>query len=623
MEAADNNIYEPLKLFDTRYREEHQKNVSDYFEALVKKAKIDEQANVLTVKEIRKKEAEINDADKKRRKTKGLKGFLIFLIVVLFVVAAVFVYGAVTGTMALALYLQILIALAAVGLAVYLIVVIQNKLNKTIKELGKVLAILNDKKNGFVNEAWKQLAPLNALYDWGMTAALVHQTIPLITMDKFFDIRRYDYLHRKYGLEDNSNVDSSVVCVQSGEIVGNPFLLTRKLNFAMGTKTYSGTLTIHWTTTITINGKTEVQHHTQTLVAYLTRPFPTYGHSDVLIYGNEAAPDLTFSRSPSNANNLNEKQVEKLADRESKKIEKMSQKSISKGGDFNAMSNTDFEGLFKALNRDNEVQFRLLFTPLAQQQMLDLIKDKRIGYGDDFSFIKQRCINRIFPQHLNGQDVYANPNKYVQYELAASRKIFNDYNNQYFKMFYFALAPILSIPLYQQYKPREFIYQTSYESYVSCWEHEAISNGFDLSAFKHPRCVTNNILKTHVVSSIDGADEISVTAHGFEGIPRLDYVPVVGGDGRTHNVPVPWTQYLPVQQTSNVVVKVAEQTTRNDFLNHNNEPEWKAFFTKAAGSPGAANFARSLLAFRLNNPLDTNDLQRLGRLLNTNDKRSE
>ncbi|MCX5775431.1 MAG: hypothetical protein NTV44_03615 [Firmicutes bacterium] len=417
-----------------------------------------------------------------------------------------------------------------------------------------------------------------------------------------------------------SDPDSSVLFVQSGQIIGNPFLLTRSLRFAMGSKAYTGSLYITWTVTVTVNGKTETQFRSQTLYATVNKPFPTYGTHDMLIYGNEAAPDLTFSRDPSKANQLNEKQIEKLADRETKKIEKMSRKSVSAGGSLTAMTNEDFEGLFKAVNRNDEVQFRLLFTPLAQKQIVDLIKDKAIGYGDDFSFIKNHCLNMIVPNHLSGQDIFANPNKYVKYDLAEARKIFNDYNNNYFRMFYFALAPILSIPLYQQYKPVEFIYQNTYSSNVSCWEHEAVSNWFDINQLKHPSSVTNNILKTHVLSSGGGADEINVTAHGFQGVPRIDYVSVYGGDGRYHNVPVPWTEYLPVSKDSRVIVKVADATARPDILKNNNtNQDWRAFFEKTTGGIDNVVFCKSLLALNVLTKFDASDNQKLSQLLAAND----
>lgn len=50
---------------------------------------------------------------------------------------------------------------------------------------------------------------------------------------------------------------------------------------------------------------------------------------------------------------------------------------------------------------NGEVEFRLLFTPVAQTQMLNLMKDTKVGYGDVFTFIKQRKVNVLMSEHLS------------------------------------------------------------------------------------------------------------------------------------------------------------------------------------------------------------------------------
>ena len=85
---------------------------------------------------------------------------------------------------------------------------------------------------------------------------------------------------------------------------------------------------------------------------------------------------------------------------------------------------------------------------------------------------------------------------------------------------------------------------------ASFWEHESIANYPGEKRFRHPRCVTRSILKTEVRDRADGESAVAVTAHGFEGVDRVDYDNVLGGDGRMHAVPVEWTEYLPVSRTS-------------------------------------------------------------------------
>jgi hypothetical protein len=45
---------------------------------------------------------------------------------------------------------------------------------------------------------------------------------------------------------------------------------------------------------------------------------------------------------------------------------------------------------------------------------------------------------------------------------------------------------------------------------------------------------------------------LGVSAHGYYGVPRVDYISMHGGDGHMHNVPVDWTEYIPESRESTV-----------------------------------------------------------------------
>ena len=100
-------------------------------------------------------------------------------------------------------------------------------------------------------------------------------------------------------------------------------------------------------------------------------------------------------------------------------------------------------------------------------------------------------------------------------------------------------------------RTRRAIYGEKEKGRSAFWEHEAIANYYGDKCFSHPASVTKNILKTQCVSRDDaGLGTVEVTAAGFRGEERVDHVSVSGGDGRFHAVPVPWTEYLPVQKKS-------------------------------------------------------------------------
>jgi hypothetical protein len=611
----DQNIYEPLDLFRSRFKDEHAKNVSDFFEDLVKKSGVDEAKNADTVSKIKDKQKAITAADKSLAGKKTLRGFIIFLIVAFAIAAIVLFYMAFeNGTSAqfpswLAILLGVVALLGIVGWSL----LIGLKINKIIKKGQEIVKGLNDELNVLLKEAWTEMKPLNDLYDWGMTQGLVEKTIPLVKMDPYFDNQRFEFMAVKYGLEDNSALDHSVTFVQSGEIIGNPFILARTVNTWMGTKVYIGTLEISWTESRYENGKWVTETRYQTLTASVTKPLPCYGGKTFIIYGNEAAPDLSFSRGPSGANGMNDHEIQKFVQKKGKEIEKMSEKAVTSGSSFTAMAETDFESLFGALDRDNEVQFRLLFTPLAQRELMNLIKDKEAGYGDDWSFVKRKCLNYLEPAHLSGADMTGNPNTFVNYDLAAARKIFYDYNNNYFREFYFAMAPLFAIPLYEQQKPHEYIYRNILHSNVSCWEHESIANQFSADVFKSPESVTTNILKTHIVASSASGDEVTVTSYGYKGIPRVDMVPMLGGDGKMHLVPVPWVEYIPVSKTSDLVVQKADKLNQATYLNNQGtNPAWAAYFKNVSQ---ATVYRQALIAFIATRPLDAASLDQLGNIV--------
>ena len=84
----------------------------------------------------------------------------------------------------------------------------------------------------------------------------------------------------------------------------------------------------------------------------------------------------------------------------------------------------------------------------------------------------------------------------------------------------------------------------------------------------------------------DGESTIAVTAHGYRGVEQVDYEEVYGGDGKWHDVAVHWTEYLPVQQTSNMCLSEGE--TPSDL-----------FKRRAAASRESA-YRRSILSFLAN-----------------------
>jgi hypothetical protein len=549
--------YQPLDEYKNTYKISHQNNVSEYFEDLLRQSQVNENENQITVKQINETTQRLAKVKSSFNAKKNWRFFLIFLTVILFAVSAYFIYSLYDGQ-----YLKqkqnIIIAICfSTVFAILFIFLIIKILNPKIKNLNSIIDQLQSELNDLIVLAKSQVAPLLVLFSNRISARLSEKTYPLIRFDDAFDIRRFDCLHRKYHLGDNDNINESTFYVQSGEINGNPFCFFKTLNHFMGVKTYYGYKTIYWTEYYTDSqGKQQSRSRSEVLVATVTEPFPEYYYQIFLVYGNEAAPNLSFNRNPSNANELTDKQIEKKVAKETKKQESLMRRLISKGKNFTMMANSDFEVLFGAIDRDNEVEFRLLFTPVAQREILKLIKDKTESWGDDFGFRKKKMINFIFPQHLQSIDITGNTDNYTHYDVAEIRKRFNVYNNLYFKAVYFSFAPLLAIPLYQQHKPHEFIYRDVYDSHWCGYEHEYAVNRMNVNAFRHPLSVTKNILKTRHYASDNESDSVTVNAYGYKSTPRTTYVSVWGGDGRFHNVRVDWDEYDLLNKQTNITLKI-------------------------------------------------------------------
>ncbi len=570
------DIHEPVESYKSFFKDAHARNTTAFFEELVKKSAVDEAANIQTVKELRALEQKIANGSSLSRNWKILRGVVIALLVV----------G--IGFILIQYSYWWLIGLALVfGPPIY-------KINKIIADVKARLAELGNQGDAKRDEAWQQISSLNQLYDWDIVAKLVQQTVPRIALDPYFTNGRLAELRDTFGLNDEYNhFDRSIIFSHSGELNGNPFAMARTLEHWMGEKTYHGSLNISWTEWETDSkGHSHSVTRHETLRASVTKPFPDYGNRTFIIYGNEAAPDLSFSRSPSNLSKLEDGFINNWRKKRAENALEKKSRDLSDG--FTVMSNREFDSLFGATDRDHEVQFRLLFTPLAQQEMLNLLKDKEVGYGDDFEFVKQHMINIVEPDHMRSIDISGNPEMFHAYELAHARKFFNEYHNNLFRSLFFGIAPVLTIPLYQQHRSHADIYKDVYASKSCWWEHESIANYFGEKDFQHPDCVTNSILKTQSKTESDGTQTVNVTAHGYRGEDRTDYVSVRGGDGHNHKVRVDWIEYLDVQNQSNMIVKENAPIGVNKAADK--DDDWHSFFQSKGVDINNVLLRRSVLS---------------------------
>ena len=548
-------LLEPLRQYRATYREAFSRLVDDSFARLTEESGVDVDANGKTVSVIRSLAHEI-------RRERRRRVAMVWLAAVLLVTVLV---GAILGWHPDG---QMLVPIDCVAVGDFSLIPIAVSAVVVILEACLILpsyfysrrriSELEQDRRRLTDEAWCQMAPLNDLYDWNLTTKMVQEIVPQLKFDRYVPASRLDEFLGEYGWRGDFGDERSMTFVQSGEVNGNPFVFCEARRMSWGEKSYSGSLEITWTErTRDSDGKLRRVVRHQTLTASVEKPCPRYKGEAFLVYGNSAAPGLVFSRKPSELSGLDDGFFNRLKLRhEIRRLEAYSRDLTDDSG-YTIMSNQEFEALFHATDRNDEVEFRLLFTPIAQTQMLALLKDKDVGFGDDFAFFKDHCINVIWAKHLRDYSLDSNPEQFKNFNYEDARLQFRMINEVRFRSLYFALAPLLTIPLYQEPKSSRTESCDEPCGEASCWEHESIANFIGEDVFKHPQSITRNILKTSVVSRSGGVSTVSVTAHGYRGAKRVDHVRVYGGDGEWHSVPVPWTEYIPVSRTS--MISVAEK----------------------------------------------------------------
>ena len=588
--ANEQPVYRPRELYERQLKNQYHKGAEDFFEELGAKAGINKALNEQHVKAYEAAKAELEAAKKKLGGAKAGKGWSIAGIVVSFLAAIVFlVIGILNG----AFWGYIVFAVGLI-LGVLFIVLLVTKVKHALAAAKALVAEKEAKAKEALDVCYKDMAAVNDLLDDSMPGQVMEKTTPIIDLDPVFSPERLCYLMDRFGMGEETDPNTSVLGVLSGHISGNPFVLEKVFRHEVKDKTYEGTLTITWTTTHRDSkGNTYTQTHTQTLHAETVHPAPFYWKETRLIYGSEVAPHLHFTRSPSGMSGKSEKDLAKYIKDRVKELDKLEEAAVKKGKTFTKLGNDEFDALFGADDRDHEVEFRVMYTPLAQRNMLDLIKNPT-PYGDDFVMIKDGMLTSVASGHSQNFDYFVDSSYFRHYDFAEAKANFVSYCDAFIKGLFFDLAPIISVPLYQIHEPHDYIYDGHYQTNMTSFEHEAMINRMSKHLFMPDGADPDLplVLKQANARKISGADEVGVHSLSYHTTPRVDYVSKLGGDGRWHDVPVHWTQYDAVNCTRNVGL-VDSKKSRPQFLHASLEP--LANYLKDNGF----HFERGLLSFFL------------------------
>ena len=561
--------FDPYDYYKKELKGKVSERAKELIENLTKKANIDTENNKKLNSEIKKLENEIDNCSFKCTGHKVLNIFLIILGIAGVIFSILGIVRMVLGDSDLFAILSLVIGIiVAVGCFLIVFLVLRKKIKKYEDKLKK----LKNKHQNKVNEAWQGLAPLRESFDFSQYIDFVNDLNTTIKLDKDVDKRKLKLLNESYDLNWYYGNNESVVDVYSGTVGENPFLRILVNRTDLYNHTYTGTRVVTWTKRVRgSDGKMHTVTESETLVASYSAPAPKYFNYSMIIYGNGAAPKLTFSRNPSGLPlEHDEKDVEKLIKKRTKEIEERAEEAIKKGKNFTALANNDFDALFYAIDRNNETEFRLLFTPLAQQNMTELICATDT-YGDDFRFLKQNKLNYIVSNHSSSSiDLrYTNYFNLYNYEELKNNYI-NDITREFYSL-YFDLAPILAIPLYQMNEAPLYDGKIN-EDEITYYEAEASINHMNSNLFRPIESKTNQILKTKKIKEFNDAELYKVTSYSYDKIPRTTYVPVACRNGGVYDVAVNWFEYIPCQKDSNVAfskIKNNDNSNLNSNISNN------------------------------------------------------
>ena len=553
-------LFKPTELYETTLKNQYHQEAEKYFDDLAKANHIDVSQNRVLSQKIAARKAVAEEIQKKNNSTKTAGVVqLVFAVILLilglfFLLIATVIVGDENNS---GIAICFVIGFISLAVSIFLFIYRATSNKKKAQAIQDQLTQIQQELDKDTKQAYLQLDALNKAFDWNIPARIMEKTTPIIDLDPYFTESRLQYLITKFGVGEVRDPNYSVLDVLSGNIQGNPFIIEKLLSHTYGPKLYTGEKHISWTTSYTDSkGNVHTQFHEETLHAHCYHDAPAYNHKTLLIYGNEAAPHLSFTHEISDANKLkDEKEIDRYVQKKAKELQNLSDQAIQEGHSFTPMSNTKFEAFFNAYNRDNEVEFRLLFTPLAQSNMLDLMFSK--PFGDDFIFQKDHMVNIIYSLHSQNFDYSADPALFRCYDYDKGRENFVQYCDQFIENLFFDLAPLLSIPLYQMYRPHEEIYSESLPHNYTSFEAESMANRLPRSCFlpkdADPELpVMEKFSKADVCSK---SDKDTIFSYSYMTVPRCDHFSVKGGDGYWHDVPVYWTEYIRKERVTPMVLK--------------------------------------------------------------------
>jgi hypothetical protein len=312
----------------------------------------------------------------------------------------------------------------------------------------------------------------------------------------------------------------------SGTINDNPFIIYTHSFQSVYLKTFSATesfsYTKHYTTTDS-NGKkvNKTKTKQEKLTATTSKTYCDYPiYTNCFVDTGEIQKQLEF-KSP------DKKGMKKLK----------------------PMENKSFDKLFPA-SRNDEVGYRMVFTPLAQENMVKLLNSNKIR-------------NLKYSKIANIHSIKSNTDQVVIKFLYLYDEIYRDFDYEnikrnYIDLFlnaisgvYFALAPFLTIPLFCHFNDQIDKKASKDDNIPSYAEVGSILHKMN-SSFTKPDGSDANATQTYFVTK-NKDNEYEFTSFSHRTVEGVEPVTVVGPHTGAHVIMVPYEERIPTVKDNNII----------------------------------------------------------------------
>ena len=536
------NSLDVLKFYEQDIKPAIQKNSNEYIQNLIKSTNFNNDYVSKLEQSISEDNKLIDNYNRKIINKPKFHSFLKFILVV-----------SILGIIASIVWLSIESAIRT-GQSTWIILLIISVLLLFISIIGFIarsdaknkIAPVIARRDKNVNSAKEELVVITKLISKKECQNLIEKSFPKLTInDIFTDI---DANLWEDELEDHET--SSIFSAIHGTVNSSPYLFLTNKRIEIIDKEYTGWTTIYVEEEVynpnTHSYETETVGHV--VSASITRPKPSFPCDSRLYLKTKIYPNLEY---------YNLKPF----------LSKSSIKKFYKQNNHQKlMENPEFDLFFPCI-RNNEIQFKATFQLYAQEQIVELIKNRNIHKlqmkktGDT---IQVECDNPLTCSRINlfGES-------FLDYSIDRITKNFNITMYSIMDGLYAYFLSILAVSLYQNekyYIDTEKLSKNNPNTIKFNLEDFFNSNKFFDSKYFHPN--TSNIVfdaipKFKVIYKTKTFTIASMDACSFSHTPRTHYE-TVHAYGETVDVPIEWNEYKEIH-VNYLVLSFLVNDNKHDF----------------------------------------------------------